>query len=503
MPRLKLHNDVLLGDAVVTNRDGKAYLRAFNTGDQELELPVLAVELEEFSDSHGPFDDSALGPEPAKQPSRNLQVMLPKCKTGNDFCIISFQCKHSTCAKFKFFVTQNIDVPHTDKIVHVYVNDHISHEKERHRHHIRGKVRAALTDELEKRSAIVVKLKMLANADEEVLRAGNLNKTPSLDILQKISIILFSEKQIRCLASDKLRHLHLDSTGSIIAQPEQLSTASTIYYYAPGNIDVGPLPVAEFISSKHDVTAIKHFLDVFNDKLRKITTKKIKKVETDFSLALIQSVCRALNVMTLSSYIQYMYEKYENKTLMQGNVTINHVCSSHFIKTVTQKIKKCYPDGKKQKLMRSIAASLLANIMHCNCVSAAAGVYDVFVKLFGNEYEDNDFNHLVKSIKIITEDVSTSSDIYSSQAQADTFSFDRKSLPYYHAFKTIEMSARENSKINYSKSNAFFCKEFFDYVTEYLMPYFPLWSATGIAQFNLSRDSNAPIENYFKTPNIR
>ncbi|KYQ48095.1 hypothetical protein ALC60_12874 [Trachymyrmex zeteki] len=197
------------------------------------------------------------------------------------------------CAKYKFFVTGDIDVPHTNKIVHVCVNGHISHEKEQHRRHIRGKVRAALTNELQKRSAIVVKLQMLSNADEEILQAGNLNKTVSLDILHKISkfaliplsIILFSEKQIRCLASDKLRHLHLDATGSIIAHPKLLSTASTIYYYAlvlPGNIDVGPLSVAEFISSKHDITAIKHFLDVFNDKFKKITTKKIKKIETDF-----------------------------------------------------------------------------------------------------------------------------------------------------------------------------------------------------------------------------
>lgn len=30
------------------------------------------------------------------------------------------------------------------------------------------------------------------------------------------------------------------------------------------------------------------------------------------------------------------------------------------------------------------------------------------------------------------------------------------------------------------------------------MPYFPLWSAVAISQYGLSRDSNAPIENYFK-----
>jgi len=130
----------------------------------------------------------------------------------------------------------------------------------------------------------------LFNQQQEQIRGEELHGYMQEFSLILLSVILFSEKQIKCLASDKLRYLHLDATGSIIAQPNLLSTATTIYYCAlllPGNIDVGPLPIAEFISSKHDITAIKHFLDVFNDRLKKITTKEIKKIETDFSLALI------------------------------------------------------------------------------------------------------------------------------------------------------------------------------------------------------------------------
>ncbi|KYN07671.1 hypothetical protein ALC62_01345 [Cyphomyrmex costatus] len=161
---------------------------------------------------------------------------------------------------------------------------HVSHGDERHRRHIRGKKRAALADKLEKRSAIVIKLEMLAKKDEEVLLAGNLNET--LDILHKISMVLFSEKQIKCLA--------------------------TIYYYAlllPGNANVGSLLVAEFISSKHDVTTITHFLNKNNNKKN--------------------------------------------------------------------------------------------NMLHCSSVSVAAGMYEAFVKLFGNEHEINDFNNLVQIIKIL------------------------------------------------------------------------------------------------------
>ncbi|KYQ58961.1 hypothetical protein ALC60_02029 [Trachymyrmex zeteki] len=243
--------------------------------------------------------------------------------------------------------------------------------------------------------------------------------------MSKNDLILFSEKQIRCLASDKLRHLHLDATGSIIAQPKLLSTANTIYYYAlmlPGNID-GPLPVAEFISSKHDIAAIKHFLDVFNDKLKKITTKIIKKVETDFNLALIQ---------------------------------------------------KCYPDGKKQACMRSVAVSLLVNMLHCCSfcftASAAAEVYSVFVKLFGKECQVENFDYLIQSVKIITEDASSISEIYT-PPQIETSSIENHLHIIMH-LKKSKLSARENNEI-VSMANPFYSKEFYEYVADFII--FPIF----------------------------
>jgi len=48
VPRLRLDDRVCLGDAVVTNRNGKAYLRAFNIDTEDLEIRVPSVELEEI-----------------------------------------------------------------------------------------------------------------------------------------------------------------------------------------------------------------------------------------------------------------------------------------------------------------------------------------------------------------------------------------------------------------------------------------------------------------------
>lgn len=48
IPRLSVCKDVYLGDAVVTNRDGRAYLQAINASDVDRELIVPNIELEEI-----------------------------------------------------------------------------------------------------------------------------------------------------------------------------------------------------------------------------------------------------------------------------------------------------------------------------------------------------------------------------------------------------------------------------------------------------------------------
>jgi len=59
VPRLRVCEGVYLGDAVVTNRDGRAYIRVINTSDTDRELIVPTVELQEIESisSNGPTND--------------------------------------------------------------------------------------------------------------------------------------------------------------------------------------------------------------------------------------------------------------------------------------------------------------------------------------------------------------------------------------------------------------------------------------------------------------
>lgn len=40
-------------------------------------------------------------------------------------------------------------------------------------------------------------------------------------------------------------------------------------------------------------------------------------------------------------------------------------------------------------------------------------------------------------------------------------------------------------------------KKYFNYMVDFILPYYPLWSAAILPKLNLLRYSNAPIENYF------
>lgn len=52
VPRLDVHKGVYLGNAIVNNRDGKAYLYAINTTFDDIEFPVPTVELEHVDIGH-------------------------------------------------------------------------------------------------------------------------------------------------------------------------------------------------------------------------------------------------------------------------------------------------------------------------------------------------------------------------------------------------------------------------------------------------------------------
>ncbi|XP_036138813.1 uncharacterized protein LOC118644403 [Monomorium pharaonis] len=468
----------------------------------------------------------------------------------NKKCVIFHadgSCKNSSCTRFKFVVLWVPAMPLGDMTVQVLMTSDLCHiSGEVHARFYKGQNRDELKKELKGDFPSVKRLNMLKDVSDDVLAAGNLNHVPSKPALNKMRsemstcndlekdeiqfmlkliekyketwngtifngyiqiysveplyIILVCERVLRYLMTVRRPlFLYLDATGSIIKNLSHI--VKQIYNYAlvlPGSNMHSPLPIAEFISSCHGVKDITIFLNLVCHYLKLMTTIRpiVDKVETDFSLALLQSVSISFNGMKLSLYLQKMYDEVVNK-IQQEPLTTLHICSSHFIKTVRKKIKTCIVDKK----MGIVASNAITKLIHCTTVKESLMIFERLTRIFStkNITDKADEDYLSYFLEDDTSeenddvDIESRSDFDDMNVHGDT----KKDSPFYKMFRRI-YDTIVNSVEFCTTINKHYCEEFMNYVLDYLMPYYPLWSAIVIKKFGITRDSNACVENLWK-----
>lgn len=477
-----------------------------------------------------------------------------KKKTSIDYFWAKACCIHSTCTNFHFAVDENIKTPHCDHVMKVF-HDEIDHSAgEKHRRFFNGEIRDKFSKNFRGKTGYLTKVSCVNKAPDHVLSMGNYNSTPSKSIISKmksdarkkkdldkdyckymekliekfkekykdcevikgyiqfnaqepIFIVMFSEPQLRVVASMKEIFLFLDATGSVAAQPQYCQEKLTIYYYGlfmPGGPEFSPLEAAEAILSVHDTDAVRFFLSQFRNKLKLITTKTVKKIETDFSLVLLHAACQTFNDMNLYQYINYLYSE-ENKE-NKKDLTILHSCSSHLIKALRKKIFQCFPDKKNHKPQRSMASKIMSGLIHAESIEAAKPFFELFVKLFMLEKKDSSLKVEAEKIENTQTAEEINFDSYEPIASEDNQEGEvlppedegkKKSSMYYQHFLKIKNDILKNCDLT-EEPNEFFSEKFSKYVLEFLMPYFPVWSGVGLKRFGLTRDCNATAENGFK-----
>lgn len=138
-----------------------------------------------------------------------------------------------------------------------------------------------------------------------------------------------------------------------------------------GSVGCSPLQLLESISSIHTETVLTFVLNFFVDHLKLITLKRIKKIETDFSIVLLKSSCYAFNNINLYDYMNEIFYEAEGKKDINKDLTIIHICSSHLIKAVRKKIKAVFPDKKNQCVQRYVASNLVSALIHLYDIETA------------------------------------------------------------------------------------------------------------------------------------
>ena len=180
-------------------------------------------------------------------------------------------------------------------------------------------------------------------------------------------IHMYSYKQLEILKlmNSKDIVLNLDATGSLISKPP--SCSKKIFYYAltiqHPEFSTSPIPLTEMISSNHSTAEISHFLNKWCLSVKTFTTMelKIKKVEIDFSWAVMHSTCLAFNKFSILNYLQYCWEFIANNEIL-GAITVLHLCSAHIMHRISYNLNKKF---KLEKALKRIILHVFGRMVNC------------------------------------------------------------------------------------------------------------------------------------------
>ena len=124
----------------------------------------------------------------------------------------------------------------------------------------------------------------------------------------------FLEEQISLFSKLGKSHkgtLLFDATGSILKKALPGEEGQTLLYALVMENPVegwGAIPIAEFITTDHHASEIRHFLDRVLVRLKSFSrTLQIRQIETDFSWTMLQAVVGATNKHDLSQYIEWCW----------------------------------------------------------------------------------------------------------------------------------------------------------------------------------------------------
>ena len=157
--------------------------------------------------------------------------------------------------------------------------------------------------------------------------------------------------------------LYFDATGSIIKKI--LGQRKAVLYYAlimknPRSGRAG-IPVAEMLTNDQHASEIKHFLSRFVNTIskgKKLKSGRPRRIEVDFSWALIQAVLHAFNSEETKSYLirtWNLVHRHLSTKDIEG-FTYPHICSAHMLKDVSRRLKDVTKDkGVKQFCLHAFA----------------------------------------------------------------------------------------------------------------------------------------------------
>ena len=474
------------------------------------------------------------------------------------------KCKQRGCTDFQLKLYR---VPENDSPAELLISrtGPIAHPVgDFKKRHIRGSSRKLYAKSLKHHKPSVLHHNLLAKVPETEIDAGNLSTPQTQDVLKKVSsearraedlhrdpllelivernlykeedeisqniqgyiqllqiypfcLHLYMESQVDlCVEklSEKRCVLHLDSTGSLVANINQEKTKK-IFYYALVLEDCSrkiSVPVGEMITNNHTIPSVTSFLMNIRHAFltRKAKLVNPRRIETDFSYTLMQAVVQTFNSENLASYIVHTWNiincHYTEKQLEK--VTVLHLCGAHIIKNVRNSLGNICGKDKGMADFSTYVFTLMQTSSNLQEISV---IYNSFHKVFTSKKMNATVSKHIESLQRRIAKLSDDSDDEeakelqlcttpeeenSKSLQLDIWSHKGSTLkstsPFYKHFADIEEADTSSDSDCFDKDlNKYYAPEVFKHIRDNYMHLIPLWS--GLLLDSLSRYASDSI----------
>ena len=474
-------------------------------------------------------------------------------KKGVDFFVGKAKCAMTGCLSYKFVIRK---CPKKDKPVKVRVRviedpPVIRHEKETKCRPISGNVRQIVGQKVRSEGVSNVFYKALGNISQQAYLSGNrddvgtknalkqisseVNRAERLhqDILleifiardiyieddlgskvikgyiQNVSVFpftchLYTERQLQILLHSiaaGTSDLYFDATGCVIGKIPFQADKSVFYYSLVLNSQekgLPGIPVAEMISNSHTTADIANFLHRVQRSLRalKPSVQYPRKIEVDFSWALIHGVLLGLNQETLLAYICKKWRELQKKEVTEKCLV--HICAAHMIHSYSRKLGQLTNDKELRQLHLYIFATMQNS-------SSIEEITDVFKNLCVISLSTQETNTVQSSLKTLHGKIKSKdeTDIYFEYCKESIETDDDcadpnklRSTPFAVHFNLIRDRIKQEIQTESDKvDNPYYLPKLIDFLLNNYMALVPLW--TGIFLEGKTRDTNAVVEGWF------
>ena len=372
-------------------------------------------------------------------------------KKKGSYFVAKSKCKFNDCSEYIFEIKKTPPQTQTKGItIRVKRIGDIKHTKTTtHKRITRKPERIKIAENLKAESISAWYYKAYAKLEDDAKMGGNISKPRTqlvlrkikseelleanvhVDVLQEVKILndvyrdIETDGYIRFLAIQPFQcHMYLreqlqsyiqankghnavlyfDATGSIVQKIPGQNHRIFLYSMVMQNPIEGrsALPIAEFLSNDHHSSEIRHFLGVFCNNVKQLSSNYVpRQVETDLSWAMIQGVLQAFNEHNAKAYLDYIWDViHKDHTIKEMKTkTFVHTCSAHmlqvFIRTLSLK--------KVEKGLSNFILRTLSCLLNCTDIEESRKIFcnmcDVMLPKYESEQSKKGLKSLTALIK--------------------------------------------------------------------------------------------------------